>query len=78
MASLAAGVDLKKAAAPAVGLGVNLAIGIVSLIFIIAGIAEMNNHKLTALALFGAAYGIYAWGNSISKQASLTAQSALH
>jgi hypothetical protein len=75
-AASAAGINL-KAAAPAVGLGVNMAIGIVSLIFIIAGLAEIKHNKLTAIALFGVAFAIFSWGQSISKQAVSTAQMAL-
>jgi hypothetical protein len=66
LAALATPAGMEKA----VPLVTNLAIGVVSLIFLIAGIAMMKKSPMQGLALFAAAGVIYYWGQTMGKQAA--------
>ena len=76
MASLAA-IGNRDAIKEAVPLVTNLAIGVVSLIFLIAGIAMMKKSPMQGMALFAAAGVIYYWGQTMGKDAAAVANKAL-
>lgn len=76
MASLAAFAN-PAAIGAAAPVATNLAMGVVALIFLIAGIAMMKKSPMQGLALFAVAGGIVYWGQMMGKQVADVATKVL-